>query len=68
MYVVAIDPSQKPVSPFVTVFYVWQAMALSLSHIEKYIAEKRGQCADRQDRAGYFWYEIKFQVSNFVIF
>ncbi len=40
------------------------------SHSEKYIVEQRGnwQHAERQDRAGYFWYETKSQLSNFVIF
>ncbi len=38
------------------------------SRSEKYIAEQRvhWQRAIRQDRAGYFWYESKSPLSNFV--
>ncbi len=40
------------------------------SRSEKYIVEQRGnwQHADRQDRAGYYWYKTKSQLSNIVIF
>ncbi len=38
------------------------------SRSEKYNVEQREnwQRTDRQDRAGYFWYQTKYQLSNFV--
>ncbi len=57
----------KDLPPFVTV-----AMSVKprRSHSEKYIVEQRGnwQRAYTQHRAGYFWYETKYQLSNFVLF
>ncbi len=43
--------------------------ALMFSRSEKYIEEqiRHWQCTDRQDRAGYFWYEtsVSFQILKF---
>ncbi len=49
---------------------VRQAVPLSFSRSEQYIGEQteNWQCTDRQDRAGYFCYETRAQLSNVVLF
>ncbi len=38
------------------------------SRSEKYIVEQRGNRQDKENRAGYLWYETKTELSNFVVF
>ncbi len=72
----SIDRSQtRP--PLVTVAMTDKQCSSHTTHMfsrsEKYIAEQRGnwQHTDREDRAGYFWYDTRFQdpqLLNWVIF
>ncbi len=63
--------------PLVTVAMTDKQCSSHTTHMfscsEKYIAEQRGnwQHTDREDRAGYFWYQTRFQdpqLLNWVIF
>ncbi len=62
-----IDPSQSP-TPLLLRPTSHGALTTHtmFSRSEKYIAEQRGhwQHADRQDRAGYIWYESLWKYEN----
>ncbi len=66
-------PCAKTRPPTVAIPDKQPRSTLMFSRSKKYIAEQRGnwQHANRQGRAGYFWYETRSQdsqLSNFVIF
>ncbi len=72
MFFYSIDPTQKP-AIIIYCCYVRQAMPhIMFSRGEKYTTEQKRKLTmfrqDRQDRAGYFWYETRSQLSNVVSF